>query len=156
MSESADKLAQTRLAIIEHIHRKEHRNDAPDRAHRSAKQAHGHVGEGDGDGDADEPGPSANWGASLIHGFQTWWRHHPAHLAVELATPVLSGYARRKPAQFLAIAAAAGVAVMLIRPWKLISATGLVVALLKSSQLSSLVMSAMSAADFQKDAQRPR
>jgi hypothetical protein len=44
--------------------------------------------------------------------------------------------------------------ILLARPWKLISATGLVVALLKSSQLSALVMSAMSAADLQKDDQR--
>ena len=75
----------------------------------------------------------------------------PARLGVELATPVLSGYAARKPAQFLGIAAAVGAIVMVARPWRLISVTGLIVALLKSSQLSSVVMSAMSTADFKTD-----
>ena len=68
---------------------------------------------------------------------------------------MLETYARRKPLQFLGIAAAAGAVIVVARPWRLISATGLVMALLKSSQLSGLVMSAMSAADFEKD-HRPR
>ena len=61
----------------------------------------------------------------------------------------------RKPAQFLGIAAAVGAIVVIARPWRLISVTGLMVALLKSSQLSSVVMSAMSAADFKTDHDRP-
>jgi hypothetical protein len=45
---------------------------------------------------------------------------------------------------------------MIARPWRLISVTGLLVAVLKSSQLSSVLMSAMSAADFKKDHEPPR
>jgi hypothetical protein len=45
----------------------------------------------------------------------------------------------------------AGAVLMLARPWRLISVTTLVVAVLKSSQLSSLLMSALSAADFGRD-----
>ncbi len=93
----------------------------------------------------------ARWFARFKRAAVAWWRSHPARLGVELATPVLSGYAARKPAQFLGIAAAVGAIVMVARPWRLISVTGLIVALLKSSQLSSVVMSAMSAADFKKD-----
>jgi hypothetical protein len=77
-------------------------------------------------------------------------------MGLELATPVLAAYASKKPAQFLGIAAAVGALVMVVRPWRLISLTGLVVALVKSSQLSSVIMSAMSAADFQKDDQPRR
>ena len=47
---------------------------------------------------------------------RAWWRHHPAHMALELATPALSGYARRKPVQFLGIAAAVGAVVLVARP----------------------------------------
>jgi hypothetical protein len=72
-------------------------------------------------------------------------------MGVELATPVLSAYARRKPMQYLGIAALVGAVFVVAKPWRLISATGIVVALLKSSQLSGLMMSAMSAADFRRD-----
>jgi hypothetical protein len=75
---------------------------------------------------------------------------------LELATPALSDYAGRKPVQFLAIAAAVGVAAVIARPWRLISATGLLMALVKSSQLSGLIMSAMSAADDPGDRQPRR
>jgi len=61
------------------------------------------------------------------------------------------GNASRKPAQFLGIAAAVGAVVMIAKPWRLISLTGVIVALVKSSQLSNVVMSAMSAADFHRD-----
>lgn len=77
----------------------------------------------------------------------SWWRHHPAHTALELATPVLSSYAARKPFQYLGIAALAGAVIAVARPWRLVSMTGLLVAVLKSSQLSSVVMSAMAGAD---------
>lgn len=150
MSDSAGKLARSRLAIIEHIQRKDRRHEGGER-----EQA-----EESGSGawaEEEEPAPrGSGWFGRIKYATRTWWRHHPAHLAVELATPVLSAYARRKPLQFLGIAAALGAVVVLARPWKLISATGLLVALLKSSQLSSVVMSAMSAADFQKDSNRQR
>ena len=99
--------------------------------------------------------PGEGWFGHIKRAVRTWWRHHPAHMGVELATPMLSAYARRKPMQFLGISALVGAALVVARPWRVISATGIVVALLKSSQLSGLLMSAMSAADFQKDDHRP-
>jgi len=63
----------------------------------------------------------------------------------------LSEYAARKPVQFLAIAVAVGAVAMIARPWRLISLGGIAMALLKSGQLSGLLMSAMSAADDPKD-----
>jgi hypothetical protein len=77
-------------------------------------------------------------------------------MAVELASPLMRTYARRKPAQLLGIAFAAGALLTLARPWKLISIGTVVLALLKSSQLSHLVTAAMSAADYRKDRERPR
>jgi hypothetical protein len=76
-------------------------------------------------------------------------------MAVDLATPLMRSYARRKPLQLLAISAAAGAALTFTRPWRLISLTTLIVALLKSSQLSHLLMAAASAADYRKDDRRP-
>jgi hypothetical protein len=150
MSAAADRLAKTRLAIIEHVHRREHRHEGSEaRRERMASQ--------DGqawDEEEDDGGPGG-WFSSAKRAAQAWWRHHPAHLGVELATPILSQYASRKPAQFLAIAAVAGALIAVARPWRLISATGLLVALLKSSQVSNLVMSAMSGAGL-GDKPRPR
>lgn len=145
MSDAADRLAKTRLAIIEQIHGRER---------RTVRRGGADPGQGDLQGgetwEAPGSGP-ASWFANLKRAAGGWWRQHPAHLGLELATPALSEYAGRKPVQFLAIAAVAGAVAMVVRPWRLISATGLLMALLKSSQLSGLVMSAMSAADYSKD-----
>jgi hypothetical protein len=137
---AADRLARTRLAIIDQIHRRDRRRER------------GEADDEPGAGFGDEPGGGA---ASWISGFKravvSWWRQQPASMGLELATPLLSEYASKRPARFLAIAAVAGAVVMVARPWRLISATGLLVALLKSSQLSGLLMSALSAADSPQD-----
>jgi hypothetical protein len=76
-------------------------------------------------------------------------------MAVELASPLMRSYARRKPLQLLAISLAAGAALTFVRPWRAISLTTLIVALLKSSQLTHLLTAAVSAADYRKDGNRP-
>jgi hypothetical protein len=146
MSDAADKLARTRLAIVDHIQRRERRNDRDE-----TRQAHERTQDEEGWEQSEAGYGASGWFASFKHAAGEWWRSHPAHLGLDLATPVLSSYAARKPVQFLGIAAAVGAVVMIARPWRLISVTGLIVALVKSSQLSSVVMSAMSAADFKKD-----
>lgn len=152
MSDASDKMARTRLAIIEHIHRKEGRHER----RRDSDEA---PAEGQEYGAWDEHevrrGP-ARWFAHVKRVGGAWWRSHPASMGLELATPMLSNYARRKPVQFLAIAAGMGAVILVARPWRLISVTGLLVALVKSSELSGLVMSAMSAADYPKDDQPRR
>jgi hypothetical protein len=151
MSDAGDKLARSRLALIEHIQRRDRRDEKKE-ARRARERAQGEQGEQEWDQSEADEDPS-RWFARIKHAAVAWWRSHPARLGVELATPVLSGYAKRKPAQFLGIAAAVGAIVMITRPWRLISITGLVVALLKSSQLSSVIMAAMSTADFKKDSE---
>jgi hypothetical protein len=158
MSDAARRLAQTRLAIIEEIDQREHRGDprgTRDGREASRAQAREHAA-GDGrerDGAPRRARPSG-WFGSARHALGTWWRHHPAHMAVELATPALGAYAEKRPFTLLGIAAVVGAVVVVTRPWRLISVTGLLVAVAKSSQLSGLLMSALSAADFQKD-ERP-
>jgi hypothetical protein len=161
MSDSADKLARTRLAIIEHVHRKERkrRGQEPDpvatrqahpQQHASAQQM-GRASDEPYRSEMPMPDQAEGWAAHALHAVRTWWRYHPAHMVVDIATPALSSYARRKPVQYLGIAAAVGAVFLLARPWKLISVTGLVVALLKSSQVSALLMSAMSSSQNPKD-----
>lgn len=163
MSEASDKLAHSRQAIVDQVRRKEHRSSRAVRASAAEGEGAGNRGQAhdpaypDDADDADGPGPrGSGWTGRLRYATRTWWRHHPAHMAVELVTPALADYAHHRPGRLLGISAALGALVVVTRPWKLISATGLLVAILKSSQISTLVMSAMSAADYQRDEERQR
>lgn len=86
----------------------------------------------------------------------TWWRHHPAHLAIDVAVgmakPVLGKYAHEKPLQLLGISAAVGAAAVLVRPWRLVSVTGLLLATVKSSGLTPALLSLISAPPEAADA----
>jgi hypothetical protein len=148
LSPAADKLARSRRAILEHIARRERRHDPRQETAPGFSEGYAFTGEAPRD-------PGSGWFGHLRHAARTWWRYHPAHMAVDLASPLMRSYAERKPLQLLAISLAAGAALTFARPWRLISLTTLVVALLKSSQLSNLFMAAMSAADYRKDHDRP-
>lgn len=150
MSAASDKLARSRQAILEHIARRQRRHDPREETAYGLSEA-----EGWSDEQEPPPDPGNGWFGHLQHALRTWWRYHPAHMAVDLASPVMRGYARRKPVQLLAISFAAGAALTFTRPWRLISLTTLLVAVLKSSQLSQLFLAAMSAADYRKDNDRP-
>jgi hypothetical protein len=60
------------------------------------------------------------WGI-LKHALGAWWHHHPVSVAFGLARPTLKHYAEEKPLQLLGIAAAAGAAAVVLRPWRLVS-----------------------------------
>jgi hypothetical protein len=61
-----------------------------------------------------------------------------------LAKPTLKRYAEEKPLQLLGIAAAAGAAAVVLRPWRLVSLGGVLLATLKSSELSGALASMLS------------
>lgn len=151
MSDASEKLARTRLAIIAHVQARERRHERdtidfddgepPARATASESPRGGFR-------DRVRHSTAASWWARGRRIVKTWWRHHPASTGLEMAKPALSSYAAHSPVQYLAIATVAGAVVVLTRPWRLVSGTGLLLAVLKSSQLSSLVMSAMAGADY--------
>jgi hypothetical protein len=152
MGEAAEKLARTRQALLAQMARRQRRHDPHE------ETAAGFVPDDDAmareeEDDAQDYG--AGWFGHMRRAVRTWWRYHPAHMVVDLASPLMRNYARRRPVQLVAISAAAGAALMFARPWKLISLTTLAVAVLKSSQLSNLLMAAMSAADYRKDSEPP-
>ena len=62
-------------------------------------------------------------------------------VAAGVAKPILSKYAEEKPMQLLGTAAVLGAAVVLVRPWRLVSITGLLLATVKSPGLSPALMS---------------
>jgi len=151
MSDAAEKLARTRLAIIAHLQARERQHER-DNIDFGDEPAQARAGEPRRRGGREGRRPlhtaAADWLGRARRIARTWWRHHPASMGVDMAKPVLSAYAARKPVQYLAIAAVAGAVLVVTRPWRLVSGTGLLLALLKSSQLSSLIMSAMAGADY--------
>ena len=147
MTEATDKLAKSRQAIYECVARRERRHDPREEAAYGFESGAGYPDEA--------APPGAGWFGHLSHAVRAWWRYHPAHMAVDLAAPLMRGYARRKPWQLVGISFATGAALTFARPWRLISLTTLAVAVLKSSQLSNLLMAAMSAADYRQDGNRP-
>ena len=75
-------------------------------------------------------------------------------LAIEIGRPFLDNYARDKPVQLLGIAAGVGAAAVLVKPWRLVSVTGLAIAVLKSTKLSSTLLSLLSRAAPDRYARR--
>ncbi len=70
-----------------------------------------------------------------------WWRSHPAHLAVDVVHPMFEKYAQDHPLKLVSAAATIGAAVVIAKPWRLISVTGVLIAAMRSTQMSSLVAS---------------
>ncbi|HUR89547.1 MAG TPA: hypothetical protein VMZ74_10710 [Ramlibacter sp.] len=145
MTVASDRLARSRLAIVEHVHRKEGRSGRPQAMRERGEHEEGDQWEA---AQAAAASGSGGWFTRIQRAARSYWRHHPARVGVQMATPLLSAYARRNPAAYIGIAAVAGAILMVARPWRLVSATGVLVALAKSPQLAGVVMSAMSGADF--------
>lgn len=147
MSAGAERLERSRLAILEHLHRKEQRRHG----HRPEMDPGVTQEEAEAREDARRRHGARGWYDSARETLDGWWRYHPAHMAVDLARPALANYARHKPLQFLGLSALAGAALFFMRPWKLISVTGVLVALIKSPQVASLIMQALSASQNPRD-----
>lgn len=129
------RLAQSRHALVRHMNGEPAQSGTDPRRDAGAP-ANAADGAGDPDGDT--------FFSTVSHALSVWWRHHPYNAAVDLARPVVQGYARQHPVKLLGIAAAAGAAVVIIKPWRLVSIGGLLLATVKSSGLSSVVMSLVS------------
>ncbi len=125
------RLAASRQAIIRDMHR-----DDPEMNQLSDDDA-------DGQSDISESGIDASSGSwDLIKQVgQSWWQSHPAQLALDVAKPMMQTYAKEQPLKLLGIAAGTGIALVVLRPWRLISLTGVAIAMLKSTQLTGVVQS---------------
>lgn len=127
-----ERLAASRKALVNYMNHEE------DKDVRSSSPADDGM-----EGLGAEVSDSGIW-STVKHSARVWWHHHPAQLALNLAKPALSRYAEEKPLQLLGLAAAAGAATVVIRPWRLISLTGLLFAAIKASDAPVLLMSILS------------
>lgn len=121
-----ERLDRTRLAILDYLQRTRHGEPAP----------------GDASTQAPPRARPPRW-AGLREAGRRHWEGHPARLVLRLALPVLAHLGRRHPLALVAVAAGAGALLVMARPWKLVSLTGLAVAALKSPRLASLALSAL-------------
>ena len=107
----AEKLNRSRLAIIEYLEGRER------------KSGRGGTRDEDTADDADAAGgteeqrrarrPSrGGWIGGMSGAARAWWRHHPAQLALEMATPTLQSTLRKRP--FLVLGVSAGVGALLV------------------------------------------
>jgi hypothetical protein len=87
-----------------------------------------------------------NWSALVEAGLSSWWREHPLHAGASLVKSVTVEIAQRKPLQLVAVAAVAGVAVVLLRPWRLVSASALALSLWRSSNFSGMTSDVLQSA----------
>lgn len=78
---------------------------------------------------------------------ERWWSRHPANAVGQLARPVLESYARQQPVKLMAAAAGVGALVVLIKPWRLLSVTALLAAVLKTSDIADMVTTLMKRQD---------
>ena len=126
-----ERLALSRSALVKYMTQ----GDRPD--------SRPGIGYADARNNEKNRGQSTIW-QSVKRAMRMWWQHHPAQLALDVAKPVLDNYAREKPLQLLGLAAGAGAAAVLIRPWRLVSMTGLLLATIKSTEFSGLLLSLLS------------
>ena len=93
-----------------------------------------------------EKAPGFSWSSLLESGLASWWHGHPARAGAHLLRSATEDYARRKPLQVVAVAAIAGAAVVLLKPWRLISATALMLSLVRSSNFTGIATSVLETA----------
>lgn len=127
-----ERLANSRKAIVRHMSRDD-------------KQLHDGEEQGGmpGEEDAAYAAGGGTWGI-FKQAIGAWWHHHPVSVAFSLARPVIGRYAEDKPLQLLGIAAAAGAAAVVLKPWRLVSLGSVLLATLKSTEISGALLSMLS------------
>ena len=123
------RLALSRHALVRHMKPRDDRE-----VHRT-EEVESH--------DAQSSSVGGKW-LVFKRAMRAWWYHHPANVALDVAKPLVGKYAHQHPMKILAISAGVGAAVVFLRPWRLFSLGGLVLAAMKSSDIAGVVASMFS------------
>lgn len=119
-----ERLANSRRALIRHMQREDDRPGVP-------------FGES---GDEAAAAGDSKW-RNIKRAIRSWWRNHPAHVALDVASPLVGRYAHEHPFQVLGAAAGIGAATIFLKPWRLVSLGGVLLAAIKSADISGMVLS---------------
>lgn len=87
-----------------------------------------------------------NWSSLVEAGLSSWWHDHPARAGAMLVKSATEDYARQKPLQVVTVAAIAGAAIVLLKPWRLVSVTALALTLFRSSNFTGMATSMLETA----------
>ena len=68
-----------------------------------------------------------------------WWRRHPMSSVVQLSTPLLESYAAHHPGRLLAYSAGTGALLVILKPWRLLSAATVLALLFRTSDVAGLL-----------------
>jgi hypothetical protein len=93
-----------------------------------------------------EKAPGLDWSSLVKAAMASWWHDHPARAGAHLLRSATEDYARRRPMQVVTIAAVAGAAVVLLKPWRLVSVTALMLSLVRSSNFTGMATSVLESA----------
>ena len=139
-----ERLAISRRALVRELNGDDERDDRP-RFRRAAapQEPAGTQDFADTEAQGHSFGGTRRWVQMARSMTERWWRRHPAHAVGQLARPVLEHYARKEPAKLMAIAAATGAALVLLKPWRLLSFTAVLAAVLKTSDVADVVNTLM-------------
>jgi hypothetical protein len=132
-----ERLAISRKAIVKHMNRH----------HREIENQNG-----DDVVDSDAPRSASHGTLNIIkNAVRVWWHRNPASAAAELAHPLLSNYASAHPFKLLGISAVVGATAVVIRPWRMVSVGTLLVSAVKSSGLTSALLSMLTSITHHPD-----
>lgn len=87
-----------------------------------------------------------SWLPLVEAGLSSWWHDHPARAGAMLVRSATEDYARQKPLQVVTAAAIAGAAIVLFKPWRLMSVSALVLTLFRSSNFTGIATSVLDSA----------
>ncbi len=133
-------LAQTRRELVEFLSH-DNGGEAANKGSgaRGAEQARANRAT-DADAKADREA-GFSWRSYAETGLASWWHDHPARAGAVLLRTAVEETARRKPLPTIAVAAAAGAALVFIKPWRLVSTTAVMMTLFRSSNFTGVVTS---------------
>lgn len=126
---ASSRLQQSRQALLVQLGQAEPagRTNASSGSHQTATGA--------------DAGTDSVWWRLLKRTALRWWQRHPASTVTEVAMPLLGAYTRQEPLKVLGVAALLGAAVVVTRPWRLLSAGALLAATFRPADMSALVLS---------------
>lgn len=147
-STDTPNLAQTRSELLNYLAQTERTESASTDRRQTRRAAHA---------DASSSSPGFAWSSLLEAGLLSWWHDHPARAGACLLKSATEEYARKKPLQVVTIAAVAGAAVVLLKPWRLVSTTALMLSLFRSSNFTGMATSMLeTAAQSMQTSQKER
>ena len=134
-------LTETRRELLNYLLQQRGQKERAEPSSTDRNKTHRHV-------QAEKSADSSKfeWSSLLQAGLTSWWHDHPARAGAALLKSATQEYARKKPLQVVTIAAVAGAAVVLFKPWRLVSTTALMLSLFRSSNFTGMATSMLETA----------